>query len=163
MTGECFSSSECAAKTGGFADGTCASGFGTCCVIRISGCGGDITDNSTHVQNTGYPSAFTGSDNCLYNLKKLNSDICFFRLDFVVFSLDVPVSSSNWDCSKDRLELSTPSSVAPPTICGYNTGQHMYLDASYQLTGRRTPEWSGITHVFRYKSIDAVYNFWGDL
>ena len=53
-----------------------------------------------------------------------------------MLSLDTPVTSSNWDCSKDKLEFTTPSSTSPPTICGYNTGQHMYLDASYQLTGR---------------------------
>ena len=136
LTGECCTSSECAAKTGGLSDGSCASGFGTCCIISQSGCGGDVTQNSTHLQNTGYPSAYDQSATCLYRLNKLDPDICFFRLDFVVFSLDVTVSASNWDCSKDRLEFTTPSSLAPPTICGYNTGQHMYLDASYQLTGR---------------------------
>ena len=134
LTGECYSTSECTARTGGFADGSCASGFGTCCIIRNSGCGLELSYNSSHLQNTGYPSALTDSTSCEYKLIKLHSDICFFRLEFVVFSLDVPVSSTDWDCSKDKLEFSTPSSTSPPSICGYNTGQHMYLDASYQLT-----------------------------
>ena len=33
------------------------------------------------------------------------------------------------------MQFTTPSAKAPPTICGYNTGQHMYLDASEGLSG----------------------------
>ena len=65
-----------------------------------------------------------------------------------MLSLDTPVTSSNWDCSKDKvrlmlrvtssslmlqLEFITPAARSPPTICGYNTGQHLYLDAGYNL------------------------------
>ena len=33
------------------------------------------------------------------------------------------------------MEFTTPTAKSPPLICGYNTGQHMYLDASEGLTG----------------------------
>jgi len=135
LTGTCYSTSECSGQEGGYADGTCASGFGTCCVLRVSGCGGDVTLNSTHIQNTGYSSAYKAAATCTYNLLKVDSEICFFRLDFVVFSLDVPASALEWVCSTDKLEFTTPTAKAPPTICGYNTGQHMYLDASEGLSG----------------------------
>ena len=61
---------------------------------------------------------------CSYSLTKLSTAICFFRLQFVVFSINVPVSckitlllfsctyfdihnspttASNWDCSNDKV------------------------------------------------------------
>jgi len=135
LLGTCFSPPECNAKTGSLADGKCASGFGVCCVVRVNGCGGSIINNNTHLENTGYPDKYTEANTCTYNLDKISPDICFIRLDFVNFVLDGPVSavSPNWDCSNDKLVFTTPSSRAPPEICGYNTDQHLYLDASYQL------------------------------
>merc|ERR1712050_96462 len=135
LLGTCFTLPECSAKTGSLADGNCASWFGVCCVIRVDSCGGTILSNNTHLENPSYPEKFTEATTCTYNLDKLNTDICFIRLEFVNFVLDGPVSSvsPNWDCSNDKLEFTTPSSNAPPTICGYNTGQHLYMDASYQL------------------------------
>ena len=59
--------------------------------------------NSTHVQSTGYSSAYKAAATCKYNLIKLDSEICFFRLDFVVFSLDVPASALEWACSTDKV------------------------------------------------------------
>ena len=34
------------------------------------------------------------------------------------------------DCATDTLTVSNPGGSVPPTICGYNTGQHMYVPAS---------------------------------
>ena len=34
------------------------------------------------------------------------------------------------DCSVDSLTVGVPGGQAPPTICGYNTGQHIYLEGS---------------------------------
>ena len=135
LLGTCFTLPECNAKTGALADGNCASGFGVCCVIRVDSCGGTILSNNTHLENPSYSEKYTEATTCTYNLDKLDTDICFIRLEFVNFVLDGPVSSvsPNWDCSNDKLEFTTPSSNAPPTICGYNTGQHLYMDASYQL------------------------------
>ena len=31
------------------------------------------------------------------------------------------------DCIYDTFTVTTPGSSAPPVICGYNTGQHMYV------------------------------------
>ena len=36
------------------------------------------------------------------------------------------------DCIYDSMTVTTPGSPAPPIICGYNTGQHMYVEASEQ-------------------------------
>merc|ERR1711983_725654 len=34
------------------------------------------------------------------------------------------------DCGTDSLTISNPGGPIPPTICGYNTGQHMFVPAS---------------------------------
>ena len=34
------------------------------------------------------------------------------------------------DCATDTLTVSNPGGSVPPTICGYNTGQHMWVPAS---------------------------------
>ena len=36
------------------------------------------------------------------------------------------------DCGTDTLSVSNPGGPIPPTICGYNTGQHMFVPASDQ-------------------------------
>merc|ERR1712165_155129 len=36
------------------------------------------------------------------------------------------------DCNTDSLTVTNPGGAVPPTICGYNTGQHMYVPASSQ-------------------------------
>ena len=133
LTGVCLKTEECLGHAGSLGDGVCARGFGVCCVVRLAGCGGEVTANSTHIQNTEYPSPTMAATTCTYNLVKINKEVCFFRLDFIQFVLRSPVSSSNWDCSADKVVFTTPSSRPPPVICGYNTGQHMYLDASYGL------------------------------
>ena len=91
--------------------------------------------NNTHLESPGFPEKYMEATTCTFNLDKTSPDICFIRLEFVEFVIDGPVSSvaPNWDCSNDMLAFTTPSSKAPPTVCGYNTGQHMYMDASYQL------------------------------
>ena len=49
-------------------------------------------------------------------------------------------SSFNWpfffsdfaigDCVTDQFSITSPGTIGSPTICGYNTGQHMILDTS---------------------------------
>jgi len=131
LTGTCYSSGDCSKVDGSYADGSCAQGFGVCCIIRISGCGItlNVNDNSTHIQNTDYPSALTETSTCQYSLNKLNKDICFFRLDFIHFVIDGTNSNDKYRCV-DKLEFTGAVSNNPPYVCGYNTGQHLYIDAS---------------------------------
>ena len=35
-------------------------------------------------------------------------------------------------CQTDTLTVTNPGGSTPPTICGYNTGQHMWVPASDQ-------------------------------
>merc|ERR1712013_465427 len=131
LTGTCYSTSECSGQEGGYADEACASGFGTCCVIRASGCGGDVSLNSTHIQSPGYSSAYKAAATCTYNLLKVDSEICFFRLDFVVFSLNCALGSvsNSWVYSDVvPFRIGVELNGAEPTGNGDNKNRGFSLD-----------------------------------
>ena len=143
FNGTCYTSSECSSK-GGQASGTCASSFGVCCVFSI-GCGGSSSANNSYAIISSY-STSTDSDPCTYTFCKTSSDVCKLRIDFVTMVLSAPSgltaplesaaltvdSITVGDCTVDSLTVSNPGGPIPPTICGYNTGQHMYVPASPQ-------------------------------
>jgi len=70
--------------------------------------------------------------------------VCKLRIDFDTMVLTAPVTyavnptaASTYlhgayigDCTTDSLTVSNPGGAVPPTICGYNTGQHMWVPAS---------------------------------
>jgi len=41
-------------------------------------------------------------------------------------------SAAVGSCSTDKMTVSNPGGTTPPVICGYNTGQHIFVDASDQ-------------------------------
>ena len=47
--GTCFTNNECSSK-GGTAAGSCAAGFGVCCVFLVSNSGSTITQNCTYIR-----------------------------------------------------------------------------------------------------------------
>ena len=139
--GTCYTSSECETK-GGTASGTCASSFGVCCVFSIS-CGSTSSANNTYALVSSYKTS-TDSDPCTYTFCKASSDVCKLRIDFDTMVLATPVTyaanptAANTylhgayigDCTTDTLTVSNPGGSSPPTICGTNTGQHMWVPAS---------------------------------
>merc|ERR1712244_150891 len=137
--GTCYTAAECS-SLGGTASGTCASSFGVCCVFSIS-CGSSSSANNTYAIISSY-STSTDSDPCQYTFCKTNSDVCKLRIDFDTMVLAGPQEMSTTisaddgarvgDCTYDTLTVSNPGGKSPPTICGYNTGQHMWVPASDQ-------------------------------
>merc|ERR1719216_142797 len=137
--GTCYTSSECS-SLGGTASGTCASSFGVCCVFSIA-CGGSSSANNSYAIISSY-STSTDSDPCTYTFCPTNTDVCKLRIDFDTMVLTAPgeISSTSaatdtftiGDCIYDTLTVSNPGGPVPPTICGYNTGQHMFVPASTQ-------------------------------
>merc|ERR1712117_468806 len=135
--GTCYTAAECS-SLGGTASGTCASSFGVCCVFSIS-CGSSSSANNTYAIISSY-STSTDSDPCTYKFCKTNSDVCKLRIDFDVMVLTDPVTMSSTavaadgprvgDCNYDSLTVTNPGGASPPVICGYNTGQHMWVPAS---------------------------------
>lgn len=139
--GTCLSASECTSR-GGTISGSCASGFGACCIVEFSSCGGTISYNCTYLVNPGYPSSYTSAGTCTWSIPKTQSDVCFIRLDFDVFTIAAPdAATSVGQCTTDYFQgtnaktgTNSASGKTTPKICGVNTGSHMYIDAGTQTS-----------------------------
>merc|ERR1712008_306396 len=125
--GTCVTSSECIERSGS-AKGNCAAGFGVCCVkILDDDSDTDVNYNDTYIQNPDYPNSYGDEGTITYKVNKIDSTICFLRLDFELFDLiDSPVDAL---CSAgDYLQVSnTGSGLTYPTMCGNLAGQHIYV------------------------------------
>merc|ERR1711976_1015967 len=89
--GTCYTESECQTKDG-TASGSCAEGYGVCCVFSIR-CGGSSSENNTYFQSTGTD---TGSCNVQICPRE---HICQLRLDFSKFDI---IQWSSWSCWTGR-------------------------------------------------------------
>lgn len=143
--GTCYTKEECS-QLGGTNDGSCAQGYGVCCTF-IGRCGDTISQNNTYFESRG-----SESGSCTLKICKCSTNVCQLRLDFETFQISGPststqsvtkviAGSSNSDggaaasnagrCLTDQFSVTaTTASNTPPTICGQNTGEHMYVDAS---------------------------------
>jgi len=143
--GTCYTAEECSGK-GGTSDGSCASGFGVCCVFALS-CGSSSSENQTYLSQ----SAITTLTNspCNYQICPCSSNICRIRYDFTTFVLANAVAGTTssgeyaskvahtligaavGDCTVDQFTISGSgvSGAPPPIICGQNTGYHMIIDS----------------------------------
>ncbi|XP_059088976.1 uncharacterized protein LOC131885067 isoform X2 [Tigriopus californicus] len=139
--GTCYTSEECTTR-GGISAGSCAQGFGVCCTFSIA-CGATTSQNCTYLIQAATTNPT--SDPCVFTICKDSADICRIRLDFTTFSIAGPVTGSVidsnalednggtvGDCLMDSFTLTSPGNQASPVICGFNTGQHMIVDASDQ-------------------------------
>lgn len=135
--GTCFTAEECSSKSG-TNEGSCASGFGVCCVISLS-CGGSSSNNNSYIVQS---STTTSPANpCVYDICPCSTDICRIRYDFTAHTLatqvkgsafttgDVTDNSATGDCVTDQFSIVSPGAFGSPVICGTNTGQHMILDS----------------------------------
>lgn len=161
--GTCYTSSECGDK-GGSSKGSCASGFGVCCIFVINDATTtSITQNDTYVQNPAYPTAYAETNSLSYTVSKCNDKVCYLRLDFEDFTINGPANSFETDalptdtppatadtagggkCNTDSITIKPPSSSDQnvPVICGKNTGQHIYIGM-----GSSTTDTASITFSF---------------
>jgi len=159
--GTCYTSAECSDK-GGTSSGSCADGFGVCCVFIVTSCGTSSSENNTYW--TTPTSLSTSTTSCELTVCPMNDDICSIRLDFTSFTITGPstlttvqtsriagapmgnvedntgvVAGANYatNCLLDAFYVtSASSSAAPPSICGVNTGFHMYTDADTDRCNR---------------------------
>jgi len=127
-TGTCLTSSECTGRSG-TSDGTCAAGFGVCCVVSSSTCGSTLSSNITYIRNPGYPSSYTptSAGTCSFTIKKASDNICQLRLDFQTMS-GYTLGTGVGECTTSSFEATGQTSANPPKICGTNTGYHMYVE-----------------------------------
>merc|ERR1719418_418721 len=87
--GTCYTSEECSNK-GGTSSGSCASGFGVCCVFTLS-CGGSASENQTYLVQS---SVTTLTSPCKYTICPATSNICRIRFDFTTLVLAAAVAGS---------------------------------------------------------------------
>ena len=121
-----------------FPPGVCASGFGVCCLFQQA-CGKPMGENTTYLMTD------VSSSSCVYTICKRKPSITLLRLDFNQFDISPPFTCGGstasvscttsdgpliGDCIYDSFTVTSPGTMAPPVICGYNTGQHMYVRAS---------------------------------
>jgi len=149
-SGTCYSTSECSDKKG-TASGNCASGFGVCCLFLNTGAATvEISENRTHLRNSEFPTyaSATTAVSIVYTVKKMHSDICQIRLDFLNFIIGGPTVTTEAIggtttafttlCGNDNLVVATTSGKQRGTICGAMTGEHMYLELSPTSTDSAT-------------------------
>merc|ERR1712154_756392 len=151
--GTCYTSSECTSK-GGSSDGNCAAGFGVCCVITTSTCSSSISTNTTYIRNPNYPSSYTptSAGTCSYTVNKVSDDVCQLRLDFQTMSGFYTGTSGA--CGVDDFEAAGQTGKNPPTICGTNTGYHMYVEFGVTSTDTIT-----LTNTYRSGGLTTAKTF----
>lgn len=145
MTGTCYTAAECTAK-GGTNSGACAQGYGICCTFTAT-CGATTAENGTYFVSVG-----RDIGHCKLKVCPSNDNICQIRLDFDQFSITGPstttvtagvmlagaigvddagtVITMASKCLIDSFSVISPSGASPPTICGINSGEHMYVSSS---------------------------------
>merc|ERR1711971_40185 len=137
--GTCYTAEECSTK-GGASDGSCASGFGVCCIFTLA-CGGSASENQTYLIQA---SVTTLTSPCKYTICPAATNICRIRFDFTTMVLANAVQGTTvlvagtasslagpliGDCVDDQFSISGGTGRGTPTICGTNTGYHMIVDA----------------------------------
>jgi len=144
--GTCYTESECTNR-GGSNSGSCAQGFGVCCTF-IANCGASVAENCTYFESRGGEQGA-----CSIQICPCSSGICQMRLDFTNFVVTGPSTSIatvgtatngqpapngkvpyglKGQCLTDQFTVRTArgggNGAQPPTICGVNSGEHMYAD-----------------------------------
>jgi len=136
--GTCYTKEECSNRKG-VASGSCADGFGVCCVITLK-CGETSAENNTYMEQTSTTSPKTRA--CRYKICPVSKSICRIKFDLTTFVIASPMrgdmsattaqttGGSVGDCSRDSFSVSSggASFRGSPVICGTNTGQHMFAD-----------------------------------
>jgi len=140
LNGTCYTSEECSSKKGS-SQGSCASGFGVCCVFATA-CGSTISENNTYHTISTFSSTTTNP--CTYKICPCSTNICKLRLDLVAldiagpftggpytatsFTASNPYHDQSWSagrCIYDSFTITGTTDIN--TLCGFNTGQHLYI------------------------------------
>ncbi|CAB3226793.1 unnamed protein product [Arctia plantaginis] len=124
LEGKCLPEPECI-DAGGTTMGTCADGYGTCCVTQFQ-CDDRSAAQTGWFTNPSFPLPNTERLTCDIALDKSSDDIKQIRLDFNLFEILPPV---NGVCQDDQFIVSGQNvNNVIPILCGINTGQHVYIE-----------------------------------
>merc|ERR1719367_2043998 len=157
MSGTCFTAKECSDRNG-VASGSCAEGYGVCCVITLT-CGATTRSNCTYLDQQMSNDPATDSDSsqsCTYNICPVNDGVRRIRLEMDTFVIEPPFTpdlsgaavgsfgqgTSIGHCLGDSF-VAASGVASSPVICGTNTGQHMVLDTDGSMC---------VTAIFNFRS-----------
>jgi len=157
MNGTCYTAEECTDRNG-VASGSCAEGYGVCCVITLT-CGATTRENCTYLSQEMTNTPDTDSDSsqsCTYNICPVTDSVRRIRLEMEQFDIEGPFSpdltgnaaasfgtgNSIGQCLGDSF-LAASGVGSSPVICGTNTGQHMVLDTDGSMC---------VTAIFNFRS-----------
>jgi len=157
MNGTCFTAEECSDRNG-VASGSCADGYGVCCVITLT-CGATTRTNCTYLSQEMNNDPATDSDSsqsCTYNICPVTDSVRRIRLEMDTFAIEPPFTpdltgaaagsfgtgGSIGKCLGDSFVASSGVGSSP-VICGTNTGQHMVLDTDGSMC---------VTAIFNFRS-----------
>ncbi|XP_016945699.3 uncharacterized protein [Drosophila suzukii] len=133
--GNCLNAYECRQKDGQ-AKGECAMGFGVCCVFLAS-CNTTISNNITYIVSPGFPSFMPSNfSECSLRVKMMSDDISQVRIDFHHFTLGQP-NRRTGVCEGDVFSIGGGPG-GNFTLCGQNSGQHMYYDVGARSSPRQS-------------------------
>jgi len=148
MNGTCYTAEECTDRNG-VASGTCAEGYGVCCIITLT-CGSTTSENCTYLEQAASANPATdpspaGATSCTYTICPRDSTINRIRFNMQMFQIDGPVGiptteqsgtptadaatsvNSVGSCNSDVFVV-TGTQGPYPVICGMNNGQHVIVD-----------------------------------
>ncbi|KAL6429581.1 hypothetical protein ACFW04_007492 [Cataglyphis niger] len=123
--GTCMNTYECRIKRG-VSHGPCALGFGVCCIFTAS-CDNEVQNNLTYVTSPGFPNLIDRSMNCTVVVRKIDTEVSQLRIDFIHFNIGQP-NAMTGICDGDVMVIN--NSRTSFELCGWNSGQHVYVDAS---------------------------------
>merc|ERR1711879_48765 len=83
-----------------------------------------------YIQSPNYPTTYSTAGSCAFTVYYSQSDICQIRLDFTFFD----ITETTAGVCTDSFAVTTPTGRDPPTLCGTNTGQHLYFETGSATT-----------------------------
>jgi len=175
MNGTCYTAEECESRDG-TASGSCADGYGVCCIITVA-CGGTTAENCTYLQQEASNSPRFDSDTlntqCSYKICPQTSSVNRIKLELRTFTIappGVPTALDGTAAGTDFMNTNvgqciddTFSAGNSPIICGANSGQHMIVDTDGESCvtalfswGLATQSRSYTIHVIQYESTNEM-------
>lgn len=143
--GTCYTAAECS-SIGGSKDGTCADGFGVCCIVILT-TSGTSSVNNTYIYKSSSTTFSTGDHK--YTICPCSANICRIKLNLNTFQIASPntgygtrykaaskttyppgTGAAIGDCYSDSFFVNSPYGRSTPVICGINSGQHIYVDTA---------------------------------
>jgi hypothetical protein len=134
--GTCYTAAECE-NIGGTKDGTCADGFGVCCIVILTTSGSSSVNNTYIYKASG--TTYTSGDHkyticpCSDNIFTIASPNTGFGTRYAngaAATYPIGTSQAIGDCWTDTFFVNSPYGRSTPVICGVNSGQHMYVDTT---------------------------------